>query len=248
MYYDYYIFNNLVYRLKKGNKLHGNVSTLQVFESNKWSSKPKYLKSFMNQYVTGWIDERDAIPNFEEAKEQLAIVKYNMVKDFAIESHRNQKYGIYNYEVHLTNVISVFFRNSVFISYENYPILASAWLHDILEDTAISKEEFIDRFGNDIYNIVWSLTDGKEGNRVEKKNIMYDKLVNSQNGIIVKLADRIANLEFSIINQNIKHINRYVKENKELNIRLSNIIQTELGSKLLNDLNLLVEQGTAYLD
>ncbi|NBP67649.1 MAG: bifunctional (p)ppGpp synthetase/guanosine-3',5'-bis(diphosphate) 3'-pyrophosphohydrolase [Cytophagia bacterium] len=200
----------------------------------------------MNNYATGWIDKRDAIFDLEGALEKLSLSLYKYVKDFAIESHKSQKYGVYNYDIHLINVVSVLFRNDILLSYKNYSLLASAWLHDILEDTKISKEEFIDRFGESIYETVWSLTDGEGNTREEKKVKMYSKLIHNQDSIIIKLADRIANLEFSIINQNTHHVVKYLNENDSLNVNLKNHIKTELGNKLLNQLNKVVEHAKIF--
>lgn len=246
MVFEYYILNNRLYRQEKGRDFIGKDKTFEVFENNKWVVNSKYIKSFMNNYATGWVDKRDAIFDIEIALEKLSISLYNYAKDFAIESHNSQKYGKYSYEVHLTNVVSVLFRNDILLFYKNYNLLASAWLHDILEDTTISKEEFIDRFGESIYETVWSLTDGEGNNREEKKTKMYSKLIHNQDGIIIKLADRIANLEFSIINQNMNHVVKYINENDALNINLENHIKTELGNKLLNQLNKLVEYAKKY--
>lgn len=240
MSFDYYVHNNLLYRFEKGKKFHGDTSSLEVFYDGKWSRNSNRIKSFMNHYVTGWIDEQDAIDNYDRAKKELTIAKYNAIRDFAIENHNNQKYGKYPYEIHLTNVISVLFRQGVFISENNYSLLASSWLHDILEDTPITHDEFISQFGKEIFDIVWALTDGEGNNRKERKDKMYKKLIHNQNAIIVKLADRIANVEFSLINQDHEHFNKYVIENEELNNQLKNNIQTDLGNKLLKYLNSVI--------
>ena len=238
--YSYYIHNNLLYRFKNIENLYDDITNLQVHDGINWVNHSDLIKSFMNDYLTGWINENDVIVDYNTAKQELAKQKYFRVKDFAITAHREQKYGIYNYEVHLVNVVSILFRHGIFISDKNYNILASAWLHDILEDTSISEQEFIDMFGKDIYDIVWSLTDGEAESRDDRKSIMYNKLVYNQDAIIIKLADRIANLEFSIINNNKKYINRYIRENRDLNSILENNIQTDLARSLLDYLNVLV--------
>lgn len=240
MKFNYYIHNNLLYRFEKGKKLHGDTTTLEVFNDEKWSKNSNRIKSFMNHYVTGWIDEEDAIDNYDKAMKKLIIERYNTIRDFAILNHKSQKYGKYPYEIHLTNVVSVLLRQGLFISEDNYSLLASAWLHDILEDTSVTHDEFIVQFGQEIFDIVWALTDGEGNNRKERKDKMYKKLIHNQNAIIVKLSDRIANVEFSLINQNCEHLNKYAVENKELNKRLKNNIQTDLGNKLLKDLNSMI--------
>lgn len=234
---------NRIYRIFDNGKIHENVQSIEIYDAGKWIEDMRSVKSFMNKYVTGWVDEYDAISNFETAQTQLLIQEYIAVKDFAISIHKNQKYGKYPYEVHLISVVGVLLRNGVFLSEESYTLLASAWLHDVIEDTTITKEEFINRFGADVYNVVWCLTDGEGVHREEKKNKMYDKLPSNQESIIVKLSDRIANIEFSIINCNTEQVLKYISENDKLNFVLNGIIKTDLGLKLLNYLNVLVENA-----
>ena len=162
-------------------------------------------------------------------------------KNFAIKKHGNQLYGTFPYEVHLINVVNVLLRNNIFPdSEENIDIWAGAWLHDVLEDTSTTKDEMVEKFGNNVYEIVWALTDGEQGDRNEKKKEMYKKLIHNQDAIIVKLADRITNLEYSIIGNNQKKVDKYILENIELNNQLANIITSQDGKILLNNLNELV--------
>jgi guanosine-3',5'-bis(diphosphate) 3'-pyrophosphohydrolase len=241
MEYNYYIYNyngiETLYRII--GKLHCNSSTLEVYHDGNWSKESKLIKPFMNKYVTGWLDDDDAM----DYKTAIGLL-YNKIveaKRFAIEKHETQKYGIFPYEVHLMNVINVLLRNNILPNTEdNVDLWIGAWLHDVLEDTPSTKLELITKFGTNIYETVWSLTDGEHGNRKEKKQTMYQKLILNQNGIIIKLADRIANLEFSIINNNLEKINLYISENEELNKQLSGNIIKEEGRFFLNYLNNLV--------
>jgi len=54
------------------------------------------------------------------------------------------------------------------------------------------------------------------------KQAMHEKIAMNQNAIIIKLADRIANLEFSIIGNNQKKNGLYADENDGLNSYLAN--------------------------
>jgi guanosine-3',5'-bis(diphosphate) 3'-pyrophosphohydrolase len=243
MEYKYYVYNyngiETLYRII--GKLHGNASSLEAYHDGKWSKESKLINPFMNKYVTGWLDDNDAM-DYKSVIELL----YNKIvetKRFAVEKHENQKYDIFPYEVHLINVVNVLLSNNILPNTEeNIDLWISAWLHDVLEDTATTKQELMTKFGTNIYEIVWSLTDGEHGNRKKKKQTMYQKLVLNQNGIIIKLADRIANLEFSIVNNNQKKISMYIAENKELNKQLSGVIVKKEGLTLLNYLNDLVEK------
>jgi len=244
MKYKYYInsYNGIetLYRIQEG-RIGDSVSTLESFQNGGWNNDLKSIKSFMNKYVTGWLDEDDAM-DYNTAIGVLRK-KIDEARSFAVEKHGNQKYGKYPYEVHLINVVNVLLSNDILPDTEiNIDLWSSAWLHDVLEDTDTTRDEIIDKFGANIFEIVWSLTDGEGENRKEKKQIMYEKLILNQNAIIIKLADRIANLEFSIINNNLEKIKLYVDENDDLNKYLVNIITEKEGLVLLDYLNSLINK------
>lgn len=195
----------------------------------------------MKNYMTEGLDNNEVNDNDTAVK--ILHDKIEVAKSFAIKKHGDQKYGTYPYEVHLTNVVNVLLRNNILPTTEDtIDLWIGAWLHDVLEDTNATKEELIDMFGIAVFEMVNSLTDGEFGDRKEKKEVMYQKLVLNQNGTIIKLADRIANLEFSIINNNSKKIKLYVDENSDLNKHLANVITDERGLVLLNYLNGLVDK------
>lgn len=242
MTHSYYINNyngiNTLYRIK--GKIHGNASSLEAYYNGCWSNDSKLINSFMNKYVTGWLNEDDAL-NYNEAI-KILCAKIDHARNFAIEKHGDQKYGMFDYQIHLINVVNVLLRNNILPNSEkNIDLWISAWLHDILEDTATSGQELADEFGDNISETVWALSDEGNGGRNEKKQKMYQKLVLNQDGIIIKLADRIANLEFSIINGSKDKIEMYLLENKELKFRLNDVITTKEGNQLFNYLNNLIE-------
>ncbi|SMP32632.1 bifunctional (p)ppGpp synthetase/guanosine-3',5'-bis(diphosphate) 3'-pyrophosphohydrolase [Flavobacterium hercynium] len=195
----------------------------------------------MKNYMTEGLDNNQVSDNDTAVK--LLHDKIDLAKSFAIKKHGDQKYGTYPYEVHLNNVVNVLLRNNILpTTTDTIDLWIGAWLHDVLEDTNATKEELVDIFGIAVYEMVNSLTDGEFGDRKEKKEVMYQKLILNQNGIIIKLADRIANLEFSIINNNSKKIKLYVDENSDLNKHLNNVITDERGLVLLKYLNGLVDK------
>jgi len=49
----------------------------------------------------------------------------------------------------------------------NIDLWSRVWLHDVLKDTDTARDEIIDKFWVNIFEIVWSLTDGK--GETEKK-------------------------------------------------------------------------------
>ena len=244
MEYSYYIFDyngiNRLYRISKEGMIHENPGTLAAFIDGKWTNDNKYTGPFMDNYLTGWLDERDAM-NYEAAMKLLTMDRLDLARKFAVEKHGKQKYGHLPYETHLTNVVNVLLRTGILPdSKEKCDLWISAWLHDILEDTTTTSNELVAEFGKEVYEIVWALTDGEKGDRFSKKLIMYKKLVHNQAAMIVKLADRISNLEFSILLNNQRKIRMYLSENVELNTHLSDAIISSEGKILLRYLNELV--------
>lgn len=67
--YNYYIHSyngiNRLYRIKAG-RIHDQSWTLEIYQDPLWIEDLKALKSFMNHYVTGWINEDDAL-DYEDA-------------------------------------------------------------------------------------------------------------------------------------------------------------------------------------
>ena len=78
---------------------------------------------------------------------------------------------------------------------EDVEILAAAILHDTIEDTAASREDISERFGDRICGLVLELTDDK---RLEKQERKRRQVINapgkSLGAAAVKLADKIANV------------------------------------------------------
>ena len=111
----------------------------------------------------------------------------------ALAAHGDQRYGQAPYRVHLEHVVSVV---------ERYPhnevMRASAWLHDVVEDTQTTLDEVRSAVGDEVAAIVAAVTDEPGASRVERKAATYRKLAASSAAArAVKLADRIANLEAS---------------------------------------------------
>jgi (p)ppGpp synthase/HD superfamily hydrolase len=136
-------------------------------------------------------------------------------KLLAYEKHKFQMYDKKNnipYTYHLEEVVSIvrcFGETAVIIAY----------LHDIVEDTDVTIEEIKNIFGEFISECVYFVTDENADNRVERKILTNNKLNNVQKShniaLIVKAADRLANINESFISQNTKYFNRYISEYPE---------------------------------
>lgn len=123
---------------------------------------------------------------------QSPLVK--KAKEFAEKIHKDQKYGDKEYFYHLQEVA-----HFLLISGVTDPIIiASAYLHDCIEDQNVCPEEIEKEFGIEVKDIVISLTNEPGKNRKEKFQKTYPKLIKNKKAVLVKLADRLSNTANSI--------------------------------------------------
>lgn len=126
---------------------------------------------------------------------------------FAIKAHADQKYGTSSYDVHLRHAVRILEEAGFG---DDAVLKAATWLHDTVEDTGTSSEEIEKRFGAEVKDIVWRVTDEPGANRKERKLKTYPKIKGHLKATIVKLCDRIANVESS--KSNPKKLDMYSKE------------------------------------
>ena len=127
-----------------------------------------------------------SLPSYEQLYKEAEMV--------ALLAHKGQTYDIYPYEKHLRDVVAILKKHGF-----SGAILVAGWLHDTIEDTTITYSKLKNAFGKEIAEIVFAVTDELGRNRKERKEKTYPKIRSCGNSaIIVKLADRIANLEHSI--------------------------------------------------
>ena len=113
-------------------------------------------------------------------------------RDFAIAAHAGQMYGDKPYSDHLDHVVSIL-KKYVPDDEARPSTLAIGYLHDVLEDTEVTREQIITEFGMGIAQVVWCLTDEPGANRKERKLKTWHKIRSHPVATLVKLADRIAN-------------------------------------------------------
>lgn len=116
--------------------------------------------------------------------------------EFASKAHSNKTYDEFPYFKHLQDVFNVL--DSCPEYKDDIDILCSAFLHDCMEDCGVSYSDLKKNFNENIAEIVFGMTDEMGRNRKEKKLKTYPKLRSNPDSIVVKLADRIANMEHSL--------------------------------------------------
>lgn len=110
----------------------------------------------------------------------------------ADKAHANQTYDIYPYGFHIRQVVKI----AEELGYDESIIVASA-LHDTLEDTELSYNDLKKAFGEEVAEIVYSVTDELGRNRNERKLKTYPKIKANWKATVVKICDRIANMQQS---------------------------------------------------
>jgi (p)ppGpp synthase/HD superfamily hydrolase len=132
-----------------------------------------------------------------------------LARSFAIAAHGDQMYGDQPYAFHLDAVVTLLapFGDQAQIA---------GYLHDVVEDTDVSVDKLREEFGDRIADCVALVTDEKGVNRKERKARTNAKLsaVSSVNEIalIVKAADRLANLRMSARSGSDSKLDMYRRE------------------------------------
>ena len=153
----------------------------------------------------------------------------NKAKELGKEIHKYQKYGEYPYAKHLNDV----YLNLLKYDITDPAILAASWLHDAIEDTDTSYDFIKEHINEEVADIVQAVTNVQGVNRKERFAKTYPKIRKNPKALILKLADRISNIESCIINKNKSLLVMYVKEHKFFKKELkSNSKNSDLWGKL----------------
>jgi len=113
---------------------------------------------------------------------------------FAAEKHRNQRRKDEEASPYINHPIQLAYI-LVQADVEDPVVLASALLHDTIEDTNTTQDELEIVFGHEIANIVAECSDDKNLGKAQRKQAQIDHAAKiSRKAKLVKLADKIANV------------------------------------------------------
>ena len=127
---------------------------------------------------------------------------------FAASKHKDQKYGENSpYTEHLAAVAEVLRR----FKHDSEDLQVAAWLHDVVEDTNATLLQIEMLFGKNVADLVHRVTNEPGKNRKERHEKTYPKIQASKDATTLKLADRIANVERSVLDK-AKQLDMYKKE------------------------------------
>lgn len=141
--------------------------------------------------------------------------KYLKAWLFAAEKHQDQKYpgGELPYLTHIGCVVMEVIANTKHIDNINLAI-SCAILHDTIEDTETTFDELVNIFSVDIAKGVMALTkNSKLPTKQERMIDSLERIIKQPTSVwVVKLADRISNLNKPPHHWDIEKIQHYVKE------------------------------------
>jgi len=129
--------------------------------------------------------------------------------DLALRLHEGQMYGTDPYSTHLEEVVGIL----IGFGHDDPELLAAAWLHDSLEDTDATSADLEQSFGRRVADLVGAVTDDPEGaNRKARKARPLRLIPTVPGALLLKLADRIANVRRALTSDSSRYIRMYREE------------------------------------
>jgi hypothetical protein len=116
---------------------------------------------------------------------------------------------------HLDKVVQTLREHSI----NDQVILSIAYLHDVIEDTPLNKDDIQKVFGDVIATHVALLTDRPGKEREDRQMMTYIYLRDHPYALVVKLADRLTNMRASF---DTKYALSYINEYKRFKTALYN--------------------------
>ncbi len=116
--------------------------------------------------------------------------------NFAALKHKYQRRKGDEHLPYINHPIKVAFIISEVGKIDDPIIIASAILHDVIEDTETTSDEIEKEFGNNIASIVEELTDNQNFEKQKRKKIQIKNApFLSKEATIIRIADKIENIE-----------------------------------------------------
>ena len=138
--------------------------------------------------------------------------------EFAREAHKDQrrKYTNNPYTDHLAEVAGIVATVAYKYEYMQEAVIATAWLHDCIEDQDVSVSTLVHEFGEQVMSAVLQLSDLAAGNRTERKAASRTRLSGAWSWVqSIKVADLISNTS-SIVQHDPKFAVTYLEEKRML--------------------------------
>lgn len=164
---------------------------------------------------------------------------FNIAIDFAAVAHGKQQVPgkSYSYLVHLANVaMEVMTATAVSASLDGNLAVLCALLHDSLEDTPTNRGDIERQFGTAVADGVEALTKDKKLPKPHQMEDSLDRILKQPPEIgIVKMADRITNLQAPPGHWSKEKIQEYLLEAVTIHRRLGHLnaeLERRLSAKI----------------
>lgn len=154
-------------------------------------------------------DDQETAENCAHSKPVRVNCGVRRAREFAAHAHAGQTYGPDEpYTTHLEDVVA--------LVGDNDTTKIIAYLHDIVEDTPVTLDVIKEMFGTFVADCVAILTDESGKNRKERKAASHVKLakvgLSHCAALVVKVADRTANVEACVRKDNAGLLQMYRTE------------------------------------
>lgn len=114
---------------------------------------------------------------------------------FAAEKHKYQRRKGYNQVPYINHPLKVA-EILIDTGEKDLSVIIAALLHDVVEDTDATKEDLIEKFGQEVADYVVELTDDKDLPIAERKVLQVKNSPNLSPGAKkIKIADKICNIQ-----------------------------------------------------
>lgn len=175
----------------------------------------------------------------EPPRDPVTWAQVRKAQLFASERHGSQMHGARAYFAHLLEVATVLIDAGI----ADGALSCAAFLHDTVEDTETETGEIEDLFNEDIANLVWAVT-GVGATRKERNQSIYDKIEMYPDAALIKCADRIANIEYTLTERNRRYARMYVEEHEAF----TNVIRAKVPEHLWNRLERAIDGAALLLE
>jgi (p)ppGpp synthase/HD superfamily hydrolase len=137
----------------------------------------------------------DPAATSEPAAELKSVQAILQAASFAAEKHAAQRRKGAAAEPYVNHLLEVAHLISTALSEPDTNLVIAALLHDVIEDSGVTRDEVAERFGADVAELVVEVTDDKALPKAERKRLQIvnapKKSVRAQ---VIKLADKISNV------------------------------------------------------
>lgn len=125
------------------------------------------------------------------------VPNVNKARMFAGVAHAGQTYADeMPYTEHLEHVVEKLRK----FGFDTPAMICAGYLHDVIEDTTKSYNDIMERFGEEVAELVFAVSSELGRNRKERNAKTYPKMAGNAMATVLKLADRIANVDYSLAN------------------------------------------------